>query len=142
MLGLATFGEQEASGISPYDTAASSGLRFIIELVAWIAGPWAVADLTGSAWTALPALVVLIGLPAAFNTPGDKRVTGIATPGPARIAIEALLTAAAIIGSWIAWPAWAAATVTVLSVAMIITGMRRYQWLAAGAPPGPHPRTP
>ena len=46
------------SGVSPYDTPWSSGLRFAIELVAWVAGPWAVADVTGVAWTAVPAAVV------------------------------------------------------------------------------------
>ena len=32
-------------GVSPYDTYLSSGTRFLIELTAWIAGPWAAESL-------------------------------------------------------------------------------------------------
>ena len=121
-------------GMSPYDTALSSGLRFAIEIVAWVAGPWAAGELTGSGWAIVPALVVLIGLPALFNTPGDKKTTGIPTPGPVRILIEMLLLVAAIAGAWIVWPVWAATLVSVIGLAMVITGRHRYQWLATGAP--------
>lgn len=69
-------------GVSPYDTPVSSSLRFVIEIVAWIAGPCALAGATGTGWAALPALLVLFGLPALFNTPGDKSSTVVATPGP------------------------------------------------------------
>ena len=123
------------SGVSPYDTPASSGFRFLIELVAWVAGPWAAADLAGSGWAAVPALAVLLALPSIFNTPGDKNITGVATPGPIRIGIEAVLLTVAVGAAWIVWPVWAAVLVTIAGVAMVATGVRRYQWLAAGAPP-------
>lgn len=123
------------SGISPYDTPLSSGLRFLIELGAWVAGPWAVVDATGSGWTAAPALVVLFGLPALFNTPGDKKVTGVPTPGPIRIIIEFVLLATAVAGAWMVWPVWAAMAISVLGVLMVIAGMRRYQWLIRGGGP-------
>ena len=116
-------------GVSPYDTNASSGFRFAIEIVAWVAGPWAAAEVSGSAWTALPALIVLFGLPALFNTPGDKSSTVIATPGPLRIVVEMVLLAAAVAGSWIVWPAWLAVIVTLVGAAMLLTGVRRYRWL-------------
>ena len=125
----------DGTGMSPYDTSASAGLRFAIEIVAWVAGPWAAAELTGSGWAIVPALVALVALPALFNTPGDKNTTGIPTPGPLRILIEMLLLVVAIAGAWIVWPAWAAAAVTVIGVAMVFTGRHRYRWLAAGAPP-------
>jgi len=116
-------------GVSPFDTNASSGLRFVIEIVAWIAGPWAVADITGSGWSAVPALLVLFGLPALFNTPGDKASTVVATPGPLRILIEMVLLVAALAGAWIVWPDWAAVIVSVIGVGMLLTGVRRYLWL-------------
>lgn len=83
------------------------------------------------------ALLVLIGLPAVFNTPGDKRTTGVPTPGPIRIGIEALLLATAIGSALVVWPTWAAALVTVLGIALVLTGLPRYRWLATGAPPVP-----
>jgi hypothetical protein len=73
-------------------------------------------------------------LPATFNTPGDKNVAGIATPGPVRIVIEALLLVVAVWGAWSVWPPWAAILITVFGVAMVVTGLPRYRWLAAGAP--------
>ena len=121
--------------VSPFDTGSSSALRFVMELVAWIAGPWAAAEVTGSGWAAIPALILLVGLPAAFNTPGDKKQTGIATPGPVRILIEMLLFAVAVAGAWYVWPLWAAVPVTMAAVAAIVTGWPRYRWLAQGAPP-------
>ena len=123
-----------AAGPSPYDTPVSAGSRFAVELVAWIAGPWAASIVAGSAWVVLPALLVLVGLPAMFNTPGDKHTDGIATPGPIRIGIELFLLAVAIVGAWIVWPDWAAIAVTIVGVVMAVSGVARYRWLAAGAP--------
>ncbi len=119
---------------SPFDTPASSALRFAVELVAWVAGPWAVASLTDRGWAAIPALLVLVGLPSLFNTPGDKRVDGIPTPGPLRIVIEAFLAGVALWAAWSIWPTWAAVVTTVVVLGMVATGWKRYQWLAAGAP--------
>jgi len=121
----------ELASPSPYDTPWSSGTRFGMELAAWVLGPWAAGDLFGSPWAALPTLLILLALPSVFNTPGDKKVTGIATPGPARIVIEMLLLAVAIIGAWIVWPVWAAVLVVILAGATVTTGMPRYRWLAA-----------
>ncbi|MGI9605624.1 MAG: hypothetical protein ACR2P0_05745 [Acidimicrobiales bacterium] len=127
----------DGEAVSPYDTAASSATRFGIELVAWIAGPWAAADIFDSRWAALPTAVLLIGLPAVFNTPGDKNFTGIPTPGPIRITIEMFLMLVAVAAAWIVWPTWAAILVTVLAVALLATGGARYRWLLrVGASPG------
>ncbi len=127
--------QSELAGPSPYDTPASSGSRFSIELVAWVAGPWAAAEATGSGWVAVPVLLVLLSLPAVFNTAGDKHTTGVATPGPIRIGIEMLLLAVALGSAWYVWPLWAAILVTLLGVVLLATGIPRYRWLAAGAPP-------
>ena len=121
-------------GVSPYDTYSSSGTRFLIEMTAWIAGPWAAGELIGG-WAAMVTLVVLLLLPSLFNTPGDKKTTaGVATPGPVRIVIEMILLAAAIAGAWTVWPVWLAIFVTTVGGAMLVTGARRYRWLSKGAP--------
>lgn len=124
----------DGPGISPFDTVLSSSTRFIIEVVAWIAGPCATGEVLGSPWWAVPALIVLVALPAVFNTPGDKHTTGIATPGPIRIAIEMLLLVVAIVAAWIVWPEWLAVLVTLVGVMLLRSGVARYRWLANGAP--------
>ncbi len=127
--------ESDLVGPSPHDTVASSSLRFLLELVAWVAGPWAVADLTGQVWTAIPAALVLLALPSVFSTPGDKNQVIVATPGPVRIAIEFVMIAVAVIGAWIVWPAWLATSVSIAAVVGLVAGLPRLRWLAAGAPP-------
>jgi hypothetical protein len=122
-------------GLSPFDTPASSTLRFLIELTAWVAGPWAAVQLFDSGWAAIPALVLLMGLPSIFNVPGDKNIEGIAVSGMVRIAIEAFLLAVAVVSAWFVWPPWAAFFVTVVAIGMVVTGLPRYRWLAADAPP-------
>jgi hypothetical protein len=124
----------KSPGISRYDTVASSALRFIIELVAWIVGPWAVASYTGTALTAIPTAVVLIGLSSVFSTSGDKSKVIVATPGPLRLAIELLTAAIAVIGAWSVWPQWTAVIVTTLAAADLVAGIPRARWLARGAP--------
>ena len=69
-------GTKTASG-APLDTYASSGFRFLIEIAAWIGGPWAAVDVVGAWWAAVPTALGLLLLPALFNTPGDKNTTGI-----------------------------------------------------------------
>ena len=67
----------------PFDTHLSSGLRFSVEILAWVGGPWAVAQ--QSIWLAIPAVLILIGFPAIFSTSGDKKQVVVATPGPLRV---------------------------------------------------------
>ena len=127
----------DGPGVSPYDTWLSSGSRFLIEIAAWTAGPWAAGDLLGSPWWAIPTLAVLLVLPGLFNVPGDKHVTGVPTPGPVRIVIELLLLVAAVGGAWLVWPVWLAALVTLVGLTMLGSGAARYRWLSAGAPEVP-----
>lgn len=103
-----------------------------MEVVAWVAGPWSAARATDRWWIGALAAVVLFALPAVFNAPGDKHVTGIPTPGPARIAIEALLIAVAVTGAWYLWPIWASLLVAIIGLATVVFGFRRYRWLATG----------
>ncbi len=116
-------------GLNPHDTWASAGFRFLIEIAAWVSGPWAAAEAVGAWWAAVPVALVLLLLPAVFNTPGDKKTTGVSTPGPLRICIEALLLAAAIYGAWRVWPSWLAIAVTVAGALMVVFGVPRYRWL-------------
>ena len=116
----------------PYDTPLSSGLRFLVEVIAWVAGPWAAAN--QSFWLFIPVAVVLIGLPAIFSTRGDKRSVVVATPGPLRALLELGLHAVAIGAAWVVWPVWLAVAATAVVVVALATGIPRTLWLLRGAP--------
>jgi hypothetical protein len=110
------------------DDRLPSVLRFTTELVAWVATPWALA---GHSWLlAVLSVVVLVGLPTCFSTPGDKAKVLVAVPGRVTILLVLLQLVAAVVGSWIAWPTWAAIVVSVLAAATVVTERRRWQWLA------------
>ena len=114
------------------DDRLPSVLRFTTELVAWVATPWALA---GHSWLlAALSVVVLIGLPTCFSTPGDKAKVLVAVPGWVTILLVLLQLVAAVVSSWIAWPTWAAIVVSVLAAATVVTERRRWQWLAVRTP--------
>jgi len=118
------------------DDRIASVLRFAVELVAWVATPWALA---GYSWPlAVLSVVLLIGLPTCFSTPGDKANVIIAVPGWITILLVLLQLAAAVTSSWLVWPTWAAALVTLMAVATLFTERGRWRWLmgltADGAP--------
>ena len=116
----------------PYDTPLSSGLRFAVEVIAWVAGPWMAGQ--ASIWLAIPVLVVLVGLPSLFSTSGDKRQVLVPTPGPLRVALELLLHAVAIVAPWFVWPPALAVVTTLVVAAALVTGVPRTRWLLRGAP--------
>ncbi|MGW2703215.1 hypothetical protein [Streptomyces sp. NPDC001340] len=114
------------------DDRTASVLRFAVELVAWVATPWA---LTGHSWLlAALSVVLLIGLPTCFSTPGDKTNVIIAVPGWVTILLVLLQLAAAVTSSWMAWPAWAAGPVTLMAAITLVTERRRWRWLVSGEP--------
>ena len=119
-------------GVSPYDTVLSGGSRFGVEVIAWVAGPWAAAQI--NVWLAIPVAIVLIAIPAIFSTPGDKKQVVVATSGPKRVRIEFSLQAVALAGAWVAWPAWLAVPCTVVVAVALFSGVPRTRWLLAGAP--------
>lgn len=121
-------------GPNPLDTWLSGGLRFLVELIVWVAGPWAVGQWLGP-WAAALTLVVLLALPAVFSVPGDKHQVVVAIPGMMRFFLEVALGLAGAIAAWYAWPVWAAVAATLVVVAAQITGWRRSRWLLQGAPP-------
>ena len=116
----------------PYDTPVSAGLRFLCELIAWVAGPWALARF--SIWLAVPAIFVLVGLPSVFSTKNDKQNVIVPTPGPVRMMIELLLYSVAATAPWFVWPAPFAGVATSIVVASLGFGFPRLLWLVKGAP--------
>ncbi|MDN0198517.1 hypothetical protein [Streptomyces sp. S.PNR 29] len=111
------------------DDRTAPVLRFATELAAWVATPWA---LSGHSWLlAVLAVVVLIGLPTVFSTPGDKAQVIVPVPGRVTILLVLLQLAAAVISAWLAWPSWAAVLVSLLAATTLVTERRRWQWLAS-----------
>ncbi|QFZ77350.1 hypothetical protein GFH48_32330 [Streptomyces fagopyri] len=79
------------------DDRIASVLRFAAELVAWVATPWALS--TYSWLLAVLAVVVLIGLPTVFSTPGDagrSPATGQLNPVVVRLGLGAFALFAAV----------------------------------------------
>ncbi|WP_377271545.1 hypothetical protein [Peterkaempfera sp. SMS 1(5)a] len=114
------------------DGRTASALRFLTELAAWAATPWALAP--HSVPLAVASVVLLIGLPTVFATPGDKKQVMVAVPGPVTIALVLLQLAAAVAASWAAWPAWLAVPVTLLAAGCLVLEQPRWRALAgAGA---------
>lgn len=116
----------------PYDTPLSSGLRSLAEIIGWVACTWLAGRV--SFLLAVLVLVVLLGLPTLFSTPGDKKQTIVATPGPVRVVLELGLFGAAVLCVWLLWPAWLAIISTLVVMAAIAFGIPRYKWLLQGAP--------
>jgi hypothetical protein len=118
----------------PHDTPVSAGLRFLSELIAWVAGPWAITLV--SSWLVLPAIVLLVGLPGVFSTINDKRNVIVPTPGPVRVGIELFLYSVAIIAPWFVWSTIVSIIATGIVIAALVTGIARMSWLMDGAPSG------
>ena len=103
-------------------------LRFLTEIVAWVAAPWALWG--WSPWAAVGAVVVLIALPTLFSTPGDKANVVVAVPGTGTILLTLLQFVVAVVAAAIAWPTWVAALVAVLVVAATVSQLSRWRWLS------------
>ena len=115
----------------PYDTTLSSSLRFAVELIAWVAGPWALSQI--SIWIGLLSLIVLVGTPSIFSTINDKRMIVVAIPGPIRIVIETTLYAVAASAPWYIWSPFTSTLACATIALSIITGFPRALWLLRGA---------
>lgn len=99
------------------------------ELIAWVGAPWALWS--HSIALAVGAVVLLIGLPALFSTPGDRPGgrTPVSVPGIVTILLVLIQLVAATTAAWVIWPTWAAALVTVLCVIVLVTEQPRWRWL-------------
>ncbi|MDI9887518.1 hypothetical protein QMZ92_24895 [Streptomyces sp. HNM0645] len=113
---------------SPNRTNAASGLRFLTELIGWMATSWALHQV---GWAvAIAALVLLIGLPAVFGTPGDRPFDPpVAIPGAAMLLLVLLEVTAAAVAPWFAWPTWAAVVATALAATSVVLEQPRWRWL-------------
>ena len=120
---------------NPLDSNFSAASRFAIEIVAWVAGPWAAADLTGSWFMTIPALAILVALPGVFSTIGDKRHVVVAVPGRVRFLIEVILTVVAVASAFLVWAVIGAAIVAIIAAIMFISGAPRAKWLLSNDPP-------
>jgi hypothetical protein len=110
------------------DTLSASVPRFLVEIVAWVAAPWALAP--HSIWLAVLADVLLIGLPTVFGMPGAKKQKN---PVPIRarpaIALELLQPVAACVAAFAAWPTIVAWLVVVASLVSCVLQLRRWRWM-------------
>ncbi|MEV0644165.1 hypothetical protein AB0I28_02765 [Phytomonospora sp. NPDC050363] len=104
-------------------------VRFLMEIVAWVAVPWALVPV--SIPLAVLAVIVLIGLPTVFQTPGDKPRVMVPAPGYVTVGLLVLQLAAGIAAAWLAWWPPVAAVVTLLAAVTVVTEMRRWRWLLA-----------
>jgi hypothetical protein len=116
---------------------ARGALRFLTELIAWAGAAWALWP--HSIPLAIGAVMVLIGLPALFGTPGDRPGGGplVPVPGVVTILLVLMQLATATAASWVLRPGWVAAAVTALCLLVTGTEQPRWRWLIS-APP--HPR--
>lgn len=102
--------------------------RFLTELVAWVATPWALAP--HSVALAVLSVVLLIGLPTVLATPGDKKQVIVPVPGAVTIVLVLVQLVAAAVSSWVAWPPVAGVIVTVLAVVTAVMELPRWRRLA------------
>jgi hypothetical protein len=110
------------------DGISSSAPRFVVELIAWVATPWALWQ--HSIVLAIASVVVLIGVPTLVGMPGVKNQPPAVAVGPvAAFAVELIQPAAAVVSSGVAW-AWVVAIgVLALSLAMLVLQVPRWRWM-------------
>ena len=116
----------------PGHNDARAALCFLAELIACVAVPWALWP--HSAVMAIGSVLVLVGLPAVFGTPGDRPGGGtlVAVPGTVTILLVLVELAAATTAAWALGPWWAAAAVTALCLIVPVTERPRWRRLAHG----------
>jgi hypothetical protein len=95
-----------------------------------VATPWALAS--HSPVLAGAALLLLIGLPTVFATPGDKVKVVVPVPGEVTIGLVVLHLFAAVASAWAAWPVPVALLVWLLVIGTIWTELPRWRRLAGG----------
>ena len=118
----------------PGHDPVSGGLRFLAEILAWVAAPWALWS--HSVPLAITSVLVLIGLPAVFGTPGDRPGgdAPVAVPGGVTIVLVLIQLVAATAAAWVVWPPVIAAAVTVLCLVVLFTEQPRWRELSTVTP--------
>jgi hypothetical protein len=113
------------------ERAYATALRAGLELVGWIGLP--IALWGHSIVLAILVDVVLIGVPAVLQTPGDKPGPGggavIAVPGWVTIVMVVAELGAAVAAAWLLFWTWAAVLVTVLALICQVTEQPRWKHL-------------
>ena len=104
--------------------------RFLTELIAWVATPWALAE--HSIPLAVASVIILIGLPTVFATPGDKPKVIVAVPGWVTILLVVLQLVAAVVSAWLAWWPVAAVAVSALAAVTVFLELPRWRRLLTG----------
>ncbi|GAB3831994.1 hypothetical protein ACFPIJ_29115 [Dactylosporangium cerinum] len=123
-------GPSTHAAIAAPDPLSASAPRFLVEIIAWIAAPWALT--TYSIWLAVLADVLLIGLPTVFGMPGAKKQQNpVSIPARPAIALELLQPVAACAAAVAAWPAVMTSLVVVASLAACVLQLRRWRWMLA-----------
>ncbi|WP_426513577.1 hypothetical protein ACPPVO_25035 [Dactylosporangium sp. McL0621] len=123
---------QPAHSATAADPLSVSAPRFLVEIIAWVAAPWALAP--HAIWLAVLADVLLIGLPTVFGMPGAKKQKNpVSIPARPAIALELLQPVAACVAAFAAWPTVVASVVVVASLAACILQLRRWRWMLAAA---------
>jgi len=122
------------AGRPPGHDTVRGGVRFLTEIVAWVATPWALWQ--HSIPLAIIGVVLLIGLPAVFSTPGDRPGGDgpVAVPGIVTVILVLVQLVAATTAAWAIWPWWLAAGVTVLCLVVIGTEQPRWRALIGNIP--------
>jgi hypothetical protein len=95
-----------------------------------VATPWALAD--HSPVFAGIALLLLIGLPTVFVTPGDKVKVLVPVPGAVTVGLNVVQLFAAVVSAWAAWPVPVALLVWLLVIVTIYAELPRWRRLAGG----------
>jgi hypothetical protein len=117
-----------AEDATPYkEPAYATALRAGLELVGWIGLP--IALWPHSILLAIAVDVVLIGVPAVLQTPGDKGSTVVVVPGWVTILMVLAELGGAVAAAWLLFLPWAAVLVTVLALACVGTEQPRWRRL-------------
>ncbi|PZE64693.1 MULTISPECIES: hypothetical protein [unclassified Curtobacterium] len=105
------------------------GLRFLAELVAWVAVPWTLWP--HSPVLAIAAVLVLVVPPAVFGTPGDRPGGDPPVAAPGAVTIGSVLAhlVGAVVAAWAVWPTAVAIAVTVLCIAVVVSEQPRWRAL-------------
>ena len=118
-------------GAAP-DTLLRSAPRFLVELVAWVAAPWALVG--HSVALAVIAVLLLIGVPTVFGMPGAKKQSvRVAVSAPLAIGLECAQAAVAIVAAAVIWPLPAVLAVAAVAVVAGALQWPRWRWMLAPA---------
>ena len=99
---------------------ALAALRFILEVVSWVAIYFA--------WGWIPLALAISAL-TLFSVPGDKHRVFIRVPGPVRIALEVALAVAGTAAAYQVWLIPSASALLFFNGILFVASRRRLTWL-------------